>query len=101
MTKWTETGVNWVAGSAADAVTTATPLSFLKSGAAGLQGLTDNGISMMDLLVGNVGGCVGETCAVLLLLGGVYLIYKGIISYIMPIMLLSNNIYINFLIRWI
>ncbi|MFR3071940.1 MAG: RnfABCDGE type electron transport complex subunit D [Paeniclostridium sp.] len=33
MTKWTETGVNWVAGSAADAVTTATPLSFLKSGA--------------------------------------------------------------------
>ncbi len=33
MTKWTQTGVNWVSTtSAADAVTTATPLSFLKSG---------------------------------------------------------------------
>ena len=51
MTKWTQTGVNWVSTtSTADAVTTATPLSFLKSGAAGLQGLADNNISMMALV---------------------------------------------------
>ena len=98
MTKWTQTGVNWVSTtSAADAVTTATPLSFLKSGAAGLQGLADNNISMMDLLVGNIGGCVGETCAILLLLGGIYLIYKGIISYIMPLCYLATIFILTFL----
>ena len=52
---------------------------------------------MMDLLVGNIGGCVGETCAVLLLLGGVYLIYKGIISYIMPLCYLATIFILTFL----
>ncbi len=31
MTAWTKTGVNWVSGGSLDAVSTATPLSFLKS----------------------------------------------------------------------
>ncbi|MGM9535678.1 MAG: RnfABCDGE type electron transport complex subunit D [Intestinibacter sp.] len=98
MTKWTQAGVNWVGSTAAaDAVTTATPLSFLKSGAAGLQGLADNGISMTDMLIGNIGGCVGETCAVLILLGGIYLIYKGIISYIMPVCYLGTIFILTFL----
>ena len=52
---------------------------------------------MTDLLVGNIGGCVGETCAVLLLLGGVYLIYKGIISYIMPLCYLATIFILTFL----
>lgn len=98
MTKWTETGVNWVSTTAAsDAVTTATPLSFLKSGAAGLQGLADNNITMLDMFIGNIGGCVGETCAVLILLGGIYLIYKGIISYIMPVCYLVTIFVLTFL----
>ncbi len=52
---------------------------------------------MMDLLVGNIGGCVGETCAILLLLGGIYLIYKGIISYIMPLCYLATIFILTFL----
>ena len=90
MTAWTKTGVNWVSGGSLDAVSTATPLSFLKSGAAGLAPLKDSGVSLMDMALGNIGGCVGETCAILILLGGLYLIYKGIISYIMPLCYLAT-----------
>ncbi|MGO0940957.1 RnfABCDGE type electron transport complex subunit D, partial [Clostridioides difficile] len=39
MTAWTQPGVNWI-GKNLDAVTTATPLSFLKNGAAGLADLS-------------------------------------------------------------
>lgn len=83
MTAWTNPGVNWI-GSNLDAVTTATPLSFLKVGAAGVTDLTANSINMTDMIVGNIGGCIGETSAILIVLGGVYLIYKGIIDYTIP-----------------
>ncbi|MGL5694274.1 MAG: RnfABCDGE type electron transport complex subunit D [Peptostreptococcaceae bacterium] len=83
MTAWTKTGVNWV-GTNIDAVSTATPLAFLKLGPAGISQLTENGISMTDMIIGNIGGCIGETSTILLLLGGIYLIYKGIIDYIIP-----------------
>ena len=48
-----------------DAVTTATPLAMLKAGADTLP-------SKLDMLLGLRGGCLGETCAVALMLGGVY-----------------------------
>ena len=97
MTAWTKTGVNWVSSGSLDAVSTATPLSFLKSGAAGLAPLKDSGVSLMDMALGNIGGCVGETCAILILLGGLYLIYKGIISYIMPLCYLATIFILSFL----
>ena len=94
MTAWTKTGVNWVSSGSLDAVSTATPLSFLKSGAAGLAPLKESGVSLMDMALGNIGGCVGETCAIL---GGLYLIYKGIISYIMPLCYLATIFILSFL----
>ena len=84
MTNWTNPGVNWI-GSNIDAVTTATPLSFLKVGSLGVNDLTANGINMTDMILGNIGGCIGETSTILIVLGGVYLIYKGIIDYIIPV----------------
>ena len=81
---WTNPGINWI-GSNIDAVTTATPLSFLKIGALGVNDLTANGINMTDMILGNIGGCIGETSTILIVLGGVYLIYKGIIDYIIPV----------------
>jgi electron transport complex protein RnfD len=36
------------------------------------------------MLVGNVAGCIGETSAILIVLGGLYLMYKGIIDYVIP-----------------
>ena len=61
---------------AADAVTSATPLA-LGEGA--------ELPSYLDLFLGNVGGCMGETCALALLLGGLYLAARRIISLAAPI----------------
>lgn len=84
MTLWTRTGVNWVSSGNIDAYTTATPLSFLKAGSNGVSYLADSGISISNMLIGNIGGCIGETSAVLIILGGLYLMYKGIINYVIP-----------------
>ena len=62
---------------AVDAVTSATPLA---QNAAG----TFSG-SYLDLFLGNVGGCIGETCALAILLGGIYLIARKVISPIIPV----------------
>ncbi|SCH34364.1 MULTISPECIES: RnfABCDGE type electron transport complex subunit D [unclassified Romboutsia] len=86
MTSWTKPGaIEWINSSNIDAVSTATPLNFLKSGVSGIADLASNKISLTDMMIGNIGGCIGETCAILILLGGVYLIYKGIIDYIIPV----------------
>ena len=84
MTLWTRTGVNWVSSGNIDAYTTATPLSFLKAGSNGVLALADNGINIGNMLIGNIGGCIGETSAILIILGGLYLMYKGIINYVIP-----------------
>ena len=84
MTMWTRTGANWVSSGNIDAYTTATPLSFLKAGSNGVSSLADSGISISNMLIGNIGGCIGETSAVLIILGGLYLMYKGIINYVIP-----------------
>ncbi|MCC0699119.1 RnfABCDGE type electron transport complex subunit D [Clostridioides sp. ZZV15-6383] len=96
MTAWTQPGVNWI-GKNLDAVTTATPLSFLKNGAAGLADLSNNGISLANMMIGNIGGCIGETSAILLLLGGVYLMYKGIINYVIPVFYIATVFILTFL----
>lgn len=86
MTSWTKPGTSeWINTSNLDAVSTATPLSFLKNGVIGVAELSSNKISLTDMIIGNIGGCIGETCAILILLGGIYLIYKGIIEYIIPV----------------
>jgi len=59
----------------ADAVSTATPLA-----TAG----TANQASLMDLLIGNIGGSLGETSAILLIIGGLYLLYRGVIKITIP-----------------
>lgn len=84
MTMWTETGINWLSSGNIDAYTTATPLSFLKAGSNEISALTDSGINIGNMLIGNIGGCIGETSAILIILGGLYLMYKGIINYVIP-----------------
>ncbi|HEY5557475.1 RnfABCDGE type electron transport complex subunit D [Acetobacterium sp.] len=65
-----------------DTVTTATPLALLKTGDPALVATMP---STFDLFTGlNVTGCIGEISALALLLGGLYLIYKGIISWRIP-----------------
>ena len=72
----------WVApykwGEAVDAVTTATPLFELQNG-------TTPSADLLDMLLGLRGGCLGETCTVALILGGIYLLARKVISPSIPL----------------
>jgi electron transport complex protein RnfD len=74
---------SWVAPGV-DAVSTATPLGLIKEGG-GLSALTETGVNFTDLFMGNVAGCLGETSALLLILGGLYLLWKKVISWRIPV----------------
>ena len=67
------------ATSVVDGISSATPLAALSSGAAGAT-LP----SLPDMLLGLRAGCIGETSAVALILGGVYLLARRIISWHAP-----------------
>ncbi|MDO5602211.1 MAG: RnfABCDGE type electron transport complex subunit D [Oscillospiraceae bacterium] len=49
-----------------------------------------DGQTLMTLLMGNYGGVIGETCAITLLLGGVYLIATKTINAVLPIAYLGT-----------
>ena len=76
MTTWTVHGVSG-----------ATPLSILKGGAASAEAaLTGTSLpALADAFLGNIGGCIGETSALALLVGGGILLFKGIISWRIPV----------------
>ncbi len=72
MTSWPLPGT-----SGADAVTGATPLGILAEGGGSMP-------SNMDLFLGNVGGSMGEVSALALLIGFAFLLWKKIVSPIIP-----------------
>ena len=74
MTTWPVTRLN----QAADALTGATPLGLLADGALA------EAPSLKDMFLGNIGGAMGETCTIAILIGLVILIAKKIISPIIP-----------------
>lgn len=71
----------WVASNfrAVDAVTSATPLA-----------AEANTYSYLELLLGSHGGSMGETCAVALILGGVYLVVRKVISATIPLAIMGS-----------
>lgn len=67
-----------------DATTTATPLGILKEGTGEpLPGL-------LELFIGTHGGCLGETCALALIIGGAYLVVRRVISPVIPLCYLGT-----------
>lgn len=62
--------------------TFATPLADLKFQDALAQGTL---ASLKDLLFGNVGGCLGETSALALLIGGAFLLLRRVIDWRIPL----------------
>ena len=80
MTTWVKPGfANW-AGifSTADAVTGATPLAHMGKGM-----LPEATVS--EMFLGNIGGCIGETSALLLLIGLAYLLIRKVITLRIPL----------------
>ena len=63
-----------------DAVTSATPLGLLK--------FEGKGTSLLDLVIGSTGGSLGETAALVILAGGLYLAWRGYLNWRIPLSIL-------------
>ena len=68
-----------------DAITSATPLAILNEG-----GVLEN-ISYLDLFLGNRGGCIGEVCILALIIGAVFLLIRGYISWHIPVSYIATT----------
>lgn len=83
MAKWVVPfGNTW----SADAVTAATPMATLANVQGGdVSALSDSLPSLLQMLIGNHGGSMGEVCSIALICGGIYLILRKVISPIIPL----------------
>lgn len=63
----------------ADVVTSATPLAILKNPEVGVLP------KAWDMFLGNIGGCIGEVSTLALILGGIYLVIRKVISVKIPL----------------
>lgn len=79
-----------------DTISSATPLEYLKNASGELVTIRDK-FTVFDCMIGNVAGSLGETSAVLLLLGGLFLIYKKVITWHIPVSFIGTVAAITFL----
>ncbi len=96
MTAWTQPGAFPV-----DAVSTATPLAMLKETyqfniAEAMSNASYNVPSLWQVFEGNVGGSLGETSALLLILGGLYLVWRKVISIRIPAIFIGTVAVLTF-----
>ena len=87
MTTWPLTRMN----GGVDGMTGATPLGLLADNA------MESAPSLKDMFLGNIGGAMGETCTVALLIGLVILIWKKIISPIIPLCYIGTVFVFSFI----
>lgn len=71
-----------------DGMAGATMLDAMKRGIPEI--LINEGNPYVQALIGNMGGCLGETSAIALIIGGVYLIYKKQIDWKMPAIIIGT-----------
>ena len=92
MNRWVKPGFANAAGilSTADAVTAATPMAAMHQGAPCTE-------SLWQLFVGTVGGCLGETSALALLIGFAYLLARKVITPRIPVAFLGTVAVLTFL----
>lgn len=80
MNTWAAAGTDYWCGlsMAVDAVTSATPMASLHQGA-----IPD--LSLQEMLIGAHGGSFGEVCSIALILGGIYLVLRKVITLRIPL----------------
>ncbi len=91
MTSWPTALENQ--GKLLDAVTGATPLGFVKEGLQAGETMTSLASqipSNMELFLGITGGSLGEMSVLALLIGGIYLLIRKVISWHIPITMLGT-----------
>jgi Na+-translocating ferredoxin:NAD+ oxidoreductase subunit D len=89
MTSWPTAGATW----SLDAVTSATPLGILKDGmraGEGMDALMSKMPSYTDFFFGLQGGSIGEMSAFALLLGLIYMLYRKIITWHIPVSMIAT-----------
>lgn len=77
----------------ADLVAGATPLDSINAGK------LDNLPGVLDMLIGNRAGAIGETCIIALVLGGIYLIVRKVINWQTPAVLLGTVFILSLIIK--
>ena len=87
MTTWSASGWQVSAGGM-EAVTTATPLAFIKKGAEGFD--WSQTALLKDLFFGNVNGCIGEVSALALIIGAAYLLWRKVITWHIPVAFIAT-----------
>ena len=92
MSTWVKVGFENAANpfKAVDVVTAATPLANMHQGI-----MTD--ASLWNLFIGNVGGCIGETSALALIIGFVYLLARKVITCRIPVAYIGTVAVLTFL----
>lgn len=83
ITRFLEAGAKLSLGVPADAVAAATPLHEM-------QMLVLPEVHLKDMFLGNIGGCIGEVSALALLIGGLYLVIRKVISPRIPLAYLGS-----------
>ena len=74
--------------------TGATPLAALNQGA---EIAAKEAPSLLDLFLGLHGGAIGETCALALLIGGIYLVVRKVIKWYVPVSFIASTFVCYFL----
>ncbi len=77
-------------GAALETVGGATPMGLIAAGN------TEALPSLMDMFLGNIGGSLGETSALALIIGGLYLIFRGVITPTIPVAYIATVIIFSF-----
>ena len=91
MTTWVAPGTRMgIFGSAADVVTGATPMAIIKEGVGAGAIDVSQLPSIADMFVGKIGGSMGEVSALMLLIGGVYLVIRKVISWHTPVAFIAT-----------
>lgn len=76
-----------------DAVTSATPLGIIKEGISNgtpISQISQNLPSTFELFWGGIGGSLGEISAALLILGGLYMLFKKVITWHIPVSIIGT-----------
>jgi len=99
MTAWVKPGLPAVGP---DAVTTATPLAMLKDSyafdvTAAVSSSSFQAPGLFDVMMGNVAGCIGEVSGILLILGGLYLIWRKVITWRIPTIYIGTVAVLTFI----
>ena len=81
MTSWT-----------VDGVSSATPLELVKSGE-----LVPGSSHYISAFIGNIGGTLGETSTIAILLGGIYLLYRKVITWRIPTTFIATVLVFSFI----